>query len=180
MCNPVAIVGAGLSIGSSILKHKSQNDASKANEAAANDAMRTNFRDIDARAVEENKAATNQIVAGLNQKNDAQGTALAAAAGAGVGGISVQALLNTIEGDAASYTDSVLENRDLKLDQLQREKLGATAQAKDRIASVPRASLLGTGLRIAGAGVGLLGAKTASSPVNSVQSRGNTTASGGR
>lgn len=166
MCNPIAIVGAAVEIGGQVAKHVGQNKAKKANTKAAMADMRLQYADVNARQVEEQKAAANQIAAGMGQKDEAQGTALAAAAGAGVGGLSVEALLNSIEGDAASFKDSVNENLDLVTAQTEREKRGIRAGTANRIASVPGASILGTGLRIAGAGVDIFAKHKASQPNN--------------
>jgi len=166
VCDPVSIIAGGLTVGSKIADHYGKKKAAKANKEAANADMRLQFSDVNARQVEETKAAAAQIAAGLKQKNDAQGTALAAAAGANVSGLSVDALLNTIEGDAASYTDSVRANLDMITDQLGRERRGILAGTAQRIQSVQAPSLLGTGLRIAGAGVDIYARHKASQPNN--------------
>lgn len=169
MCSPLLVIGAAVQIGGQVANHVAQNKASKANKVAAMADMRLQYADVNARQVEEQKAAAGQIQAGLQQKDSAQGTALAAAAGAGVGGLSVEALINTIEGDAASYKDSVQEQLDLTTAQAEREKRGITAGAANRIASVPKASILGTGLKITGIGVDAYARYKATQPNNPKQ-----------
>lgn len=151
MCDPISIVGVAVSAAGAIAQHKAQNEASAANEAAAKEALKLNYAADNSRKAEEQSAATSQIAAGLKQANASKGTVLAEAAGANVSGMSVEALLNTIEGDQASFTDSVNANRDAKIRQLSRDQQNLIAGETAQVASVPRASTFATGLRIAGA-----------------------------
>jgi hypothetical protein len=155
VCNPMLIMAGALEIGSQVSNHLAKNKAAKENKAAALTDMRMQFSDVNAREIEEQKAAANQIASGLKQKQSAQGTALAAAAGAGVGGLSVEALLHSIEGDAAEYTDSVQENLAMVQSQSRRDKLSIFAGTYSRINSVQPPSIIGTGLKIGGDALGL-------------------------
>jgi hypothetical protein len=157
VCDPISVMAGAVEIGGKVTDYLAKSKAAKANKVAALDDMRLQFKDVNSRQVEEQKAAAGQIEAGLKQKNQAQGTALAAAAGANVGGLSVQALLNTIEGDAASYTDSVQENLEMIQRQSARDKRAVLAGTSNRIAQVPNPSIIGAGVRIAGAGADIYG-----------------------
>lgn len=167
MCNPVAIIAGAVEVGGQVAKHFAQKKAAKENKTAAIADMRLQYSDVNARLVEEQKAGANQIVAGVEQGTAAQGTALASAAGAGVGGVSVEALLNTIEGDTADFKDSVNENLDLIARQADRDKRGIRAGTTSRINSVQSPSILGLGVRIAGAGIDLYTRNKAAQPNNS-------------
>jgi hypothetical protein len=160
------IVAGALEIGSQVSNHIAKGKEAKANKAAALTSMREQFSDVNAREIEEQKAAANMILSGVRQKQSAQGTALAAAAGANVGGLSVQALLHTIEADASDYTDSVQENLEMVKRQALRDKRGIFAGTYSRINSVQPASIIGTGLRIGGTAVDLYGKYKSTQPNN--------------
>lgn len=170
MCTPTLIMAGALEIGSQVSNHLAKDKESKeARRAAATD-MRLQYSDVNARQIEEQKAAANQILAGVKQKQSAQGTALAQAAGANVGGLSVQALLNTIEGDAAEYTDSVQENLEMIGHQTERDRRAILAGAQGRFNAAQSPSLIGSGLRIAGSGLNLYRQYQGTQPNNPSQS----------
>jgi hypothetical protein len=70
---------------------------------------------------------------------------------AGVAGMSVDALLGTVPGDEARFRSSVKQNLTVTLDQLERMKSGAEAEATSRINAVPTADPFATTLKIGAA-----------------------------
>lgn len=68
--------------------------------------------------------------------------------------MSVDLLLGDLDRQGADYKQSLRDQLVISIDQLQRMKEGATAQAQSRINQVPRANPFATGLRIGGAVLG--------------------------
>lgn len=171
MCEPTTIVAAALAIKAgtevvgSVMEHKAQNKANKANTAAANDAAVASHNVLNARTLEERVAAGQAINEGERQTVSASAEARLSAITSGVAGQSAEAVLGTIEGDLGRYTDSIKQNLDMNLLQIDRQRLGVEAERRGRIATGPqKANPWATGLSIARAGVDYATAKYGSKP----------------
>jgi hypothetical protein len=167
VCDPLtAIAGIGLAVGvgSAVMEHNAQNQAAAANEQNALSALRIESHELSLREVEE-RIAGNQ----LEEQADAAvleavGDVNANAAANGVSGMTVDMLLHDVDRQGASYRDSVEQNTDTVIAQLEREKAAALVGARNRITSVPRANPLATGLKIAGAGLDFASMKIGQKP----------------
>lgn len=146
----LAAAQAAVSIGSAIMDHKAQDKAHDANRTAAQRALRLKRQDISIRGIEERDAAGDRIQEAYRQAAERSSMARVSAIEAGVGGQSAEDVLGDITGDASRYATSVRRNLVVTLDQLQRIREGAAAEAESRINSVPRASLAATALRVFG------------------------------
>jgi len=156
VCDPVTIIaGASLAIeaGSSIAGASAQNKASKANKAAAQQAMQDTWKDISLREVQEQDATSLTIMQADRQARSADAVARVSAGEAGVSGASVDALIGDISAQASTFKVTQERNLDMTISQLQREKVSAKNVAQNRINAVPRANPFATGLQIASAGV---------------------------
>jgi hypothetical protein len=156
VCDPISIIeGASLAIeiGSSVAGASAQNKASKANKAAAQQAMQDTWKDISLREVQEQDATGQTIMQADRQARSADAVARVSAGEAGVAGASVDALVGDISAQASAFKMTQERNLDMTITQLQREKVGAKSAAQSRINAVPKANPFATGLQIASAGV---------------------------
>lgn len=126
--------------------------------------LRIQNHDLSARESEERQAAAAEIEEGQRQARQASSEVRVSAAEAGVAGMSVDALLGDIERDQAVHQSSVTDNLTISIDQLQRMRMGASADTANRVRSVPSASPWLTGLKIAGAGLDLAAGLKARKP----------------
>lgn len=140
-----------INAGSSIAGHAAQAKASKGNKDAALRAMVEAWKDIGVREVQEMTAASEEVMNSALVAGAMGGTAKASAAEAGVDGISVHQLYDDIQTQASRSKVTIERNRDMTIQQLQREKESGRAQANQRIAAVPPPSGFLTGLQIGGA-----------------------------
>lgn len=152
MCSPLHVAGAALliNVGSEVARYTAQNRASAANARAARAAREAETRDITLRQIEEGIAASRSIQDVSRQATQSSGLAIAAAADAGVSGGSLQALLGDIEAEEGRARSDIVDQYVVTFDQLERMKEGAFAREASRIAGVPRASAVSTGLMIGG------------------------------
>jgi hypothetical protein len=151
----LAVASFAMDSGSKIAGASAQNAASKANKASALSSLRLANADISARVNEETAASLGLKQNVTRQADALSSTAATSAAEAGVAGGSVDALMRSIlfqEGEASSAID---QNLALTIAQSERQRRGAAAEAQSRIAGVPGANPVATGLGIAGAGLGL-------------------------
>jgi hypothetical protein len=139
--------------GSAVAGHAGQAKASKANKDAALRAMVESWKDIGVREVQEMSAASQEVMDSALAAGAMGGTAKTSAAEAGVDGISVHQLFDDIQTQASRNKVTIERNRDMAIDQLQREKESGRAQAAQRIAAVPPPSGFLTALRVGGAAV---------------------------
>jgi hypothetical protein len=156
VCEPATIIaGASLAIevGSSIAGASAQNKASKANKAAAEQAMRDTWKDISLREVQEQDSTSLTIMQADRQARSADAVARVSAGEAGVAGASVDALIGDISRQASDFKVTAERNLDATITQLQREKVGAKSAAQSRINAVPSANPFATSLQIVSAGV---------------------------
>ena len=94
------------------------------------------YRALQDRASQEGEAATQKTLEQAREGAAARSRALVAAGEAGVGGLSVNALLNDFMAQESRYRESVTTNLGYSKDQLASEMEGVRAQAQGRIASI--------------------------------------------
>lgn len=147
---PFALVAAKLAIDTAgaIVEHQAQNKQARANEAAANAAARADRAALAGRAIEERIAAAQSLQASGAQAMSAAALARLSALRAGVAGQSVTAVSQTIQADLGATRDSITQNLDLALLQVERQGASVEALRQSRIAAVPRANTLLTALKI--------------------------------
>lgn len=155
MCDPVTATVAGVTAvvegASAIAEHKAQKKQYKQNEKSAMQSLRIQQNDLSRRQIDETTSAGMDKVEAGRQAAETAGLVRASAAEAGVAGSSVDLLLQDNQRDLAAYNASVDQNLVVTVDQLERMKTGAAAEAQARINSVAKPSGLLTGLRIGSA-----------------------------
>jgi hypothetical protein len=144
-----------LKVGGDVANHIAQNKSARANEVEARAAETRQINDINVREMQEKQAASQQIEAAARSTRTALSSAQLSAGEAGVTGASVDALLNTIGAEGSTATQNIKLNQENTNQQLERQKLGVSAEADSRVNSVPKSNPFALALRIAGAGVGL-------------------------
>lgn len=168
MCDPVsatiAAVGTALKIGGTVAEASAQNQASNANRESATAALRLKDNELSLRELQEKIAGGQKLEQATRDTTAAAGDTTATAAANGVGGVTVDLLLKDIQAQGSRYADSVNDNTDATVSQLELEKRGAQAEAQSRINSVPRANPFMTALKIGAAGLDLAGQYQASKP----------------
>jgi hypothetical protein len=153
MCDPVtAIAGAGLvlGVGKAVVEHKAQNKASETNKQLALESLKLQDHELSVEEVQAKLAGQQQDVQADQEVQAAQGDISTSAASRGVGGASIDLLLNDAQAQGARFKTSVGTNTDAQVGALDRQKDAALDEAKARIAGVPKASLIETGLKIGG------------------------------
>lgn len=156
MCEPataVMVAGAVISAGVAVASHVNQNDASNRNKAASNRAAQADLDALATREGQEQRASLGNILSIEQEVAQASATASVNAGEAGVSGASVLALLSIIQTRGSEAVSGVQQGFKDTQDQIRREGAGVRATRESRIAAVPRASGLETGLRVAGAGL---------------------------
>lgn len=157
MCDPTAIAlgSFALNVGGDVLNHNAQNKAATANAQQARAAETRQINDVNVRELQEKQAASQQLEAAARQTTTALSSARLSAGEAGVTGVSVDSLLNTIGAEGSTAAQNVKLNQDNTIQQLERQKLGISAEADSRVASMPKSNPFALALRIAGSGIGL-------------------------
>jgi hypothetical protein len=169
MCNPVALAGASFAMGAgqSILgfgqaqeQADRQNAYYEQNAIAAQTAMVNTYAGETTQETEARNSASQQMFQNEVKGAQAQGTALTAAGQAGVGGLSVDELLNSEGAQTARQQDAVTQNYQMQDTSIRNQMQSTHDQALAEINSVQTAappSPLMLGLGIASAGVGAAG-----------------------
>lgn len=157
MCDPgtialtALVAGGATKVAGAVVGHKAQNKEKKANDIAATDAAVADFSALHARELEEKVAAGQSLEEGARQAASASSMARLSAISSGVGGASADAIVGGIAADRGRFNDSVKQNLDMSLLQIQRQGLGVEATRKARINSKSKANPWVTGLAIGGA-----------------------------
>lgn len=154
MCNPVVAIAAadfGIKAVGAVMEHKAQNKAADANKQAALASLKLQDHELSIEEVQARLAGAQQQVQGDEQVRAAEGDISQSAAARGVGGASIDLLLNDVQAQGARFKTSVQQNTDAQVASLDRQKDEALAEAQARIAGVPKANPLMTGLKIGGA-----------------------------
>jgi hypothetical protein len=149
----MAVASFAVSAASTVSGFMGQKEMYEQNAKNANESARRQYFDSNMRILQEKQAAALNKSDVTREARAATATARVAAGEAGVSGNSVDALLSEFMGRADDYKGRVNTQTDWSIAQINREKLGIQAQAKDRINSVQRPSFLDAGLRILGAGM---------------------------
>lgn len=156
MCDPItglAVASFAINVGSQIAGASAQNKAAQANKEAAEAAFRTTFNDINALQTSVRERETVSVFELERQGRAAEAIAVVSAGESGVSGQSVKAVIADVKakfGEAAARTE---RNADFEVAQLEKEKVSGRQVMQQRIASVPGASPLATGLGVLGAGL---------------------------
>jgi hypothetical protein len=151
----LAVASFAMDAGSKVAGASAQNKASKENKRNALSNLRLQNADISARVNQETEASLD-LAHNIYQQGDAlSSTAATSAAESGVAGNSVDALLRSVLMEEGTAVTDVNKNLANTLAQSERQRRGATAEAQSRIAGVPGANPLATGLGVAGAGITL-------------------------
>lgn len=161
MCVPAfAVLAASefaLKAGSALVQHNAQNQAADANKASAERSFNTTFSALGNRESQE-EAATAQTIMGTDrQARAADAIARVQSGSAGIGGASIDAILQDIERQRLEFKGTEQKNLAMTHDQLELDKQVGKDTMNNRIASVRPGNPFVTGLQIAGAGLDLAG-----------------------
>ncbi len=155
MCDPTAIAIGSLilGVGSAAEGYIGNKNAADANKAAALNTMTQNAHDISLEQVQQ-KSATEQTIQQADRSARAtQALARVSAGEAGVGGISVEAILGDIDRKLGEFSTTEGRNLDMALSQLEREKISGRTVASARIAAVPQPNPFALATTIAAQGL---------------------------
>lgn len=161
MCEPVSIAIAALTLGTEVAselnKASAQNKVSKANTAAALQSLQQSNTDISFQESQKTAAAGLTIQQADRNARSTKALAQVSAGAAGVGGISVEALMGDIDNKLGQFKQTTNENLSMAIDQLQRDRVKEGTIAQERIDNVQPANPLATGIAIAGEGLSFYG-----------------------
>ncbi len=146
----VTVAGTAVKIGSEIFGADAQNDAAKANARSAREALRIGEQSLDLRTKQEVAAGSQEVQDVATQAGQAQSDVRASAAAGGVGGMTVDLLLQQIDAEKGLATQRSEDQTAANLAQIESERLGLRAGAQSRINAMPQANPFATGLRIGG------------------------------
>lgn len=169
MCDPTLIGLGTLAIGiaGAVGQHNAQEKAASTNKAEALRAAREASHDISLQQAEQKLAATKTIYQADRDARSAQALARVSASEAGVTGVSVEALMGDLDRKRAEYGTSVIENLDISLKELEREKVSGRTIAQGRIAQVQQPSPFALGLQIGAMGLSFWSGQIARQPSSS-------------
>lgn len=156
MCDPVTaivVAGGAIEMGSAIAGHVAQNKASAQNRRMADEAAANDLSALSDREAQERTASMSNILGIERQVQQEKATAAVMAGEAGVSGASVTALLSLIETRGGEAVSDINQQFSFTKEQLSREAQAVGLNRRSRIAAVPKASLVETGLKVAGAGL---------------------------
>lgn len=142
-----------LSLGSTLLGVKAQNDAAAANKKEAIRVARQSAHEISLQQIEQRQATTRTIFEVDREARATTALARVSAGEAGVEGISVEALFGDLDRKRAEFVGNEGRNLDLALAQLESEKISGRSLAQSRIAAVPKANPFAVGATIAAQGL---------------------------
>lgn len=144
------LAGAQLAIGigKSIAGHQGQKKQYFENKKAALRNLMLTNKDLTIQSIEREIAQRQQESEAELSLMQSLGTSRAAAAASGVTGASIEAIDQSIVGDFGRFRDTTAFNLEITMDQIERMREAAGAQALDQIRQVQRPSLLNTALNI--------------------------------
>lgn len=175
MCDPVTLafvaVGATVAQGASGMQTarvnrkaavRHQDFVIKTNEQLAKETRVLAFDAIQARSIEESKAASAAIQETTRRALAARGAATAAAGAAGLRGTTLGTLLGDFERQEARGRGAILTNLAFRKAQLEREGEGIVSNQRARLASnipqhIPKVDYLGASLSIIGNAATIVG-----------------------
>ena len=150
MCDATAIVSSAISIGASLVAQNEQNKQNDKNKKAANAALQMSNRDISIRALQERLAVAQEKEQLNAQAKEITGLTNVSAAAGGVGGMTVDMLLQDVENRRLGAQDSLSQQLDATLAGLDRERSGALISSRNQANRTSAANPWATGIRIAG------------------------------
>lgn len=163
MCDPISLIGFGLSAASAVTGYEAQsaqadaqNEMYAQNRANAMQAFADTQVALNQREMQTQAATGQQLEDNALKTQAAQATATAAGAAGGVQGLSLEGILGDYGAKNARAAGDIQTNEAWDMNQLQSEKVGAADQEVSRINSVQQAikpSFLDAGLRIASGGL---------------------------
>ena len=129
-------ISAGASALSAIDQANKQNEAVARNAQSAKDAYFLKTKQTNLRTLQEQRQAAQQKRDADLKAMKSQGTASAAAAGAGVQGVDVDRLINDFERSEGVLTDRINQRLEGMQQQAEMTKLGFQSEAQNRIDSM--------------------------------------------
>lgn len=159
MCGPLAvgIISAVAGIAGQIVTFIGQDEQAKAQQENARVAYENDLKQITKRQVQETDAANQKLQMMELDEADRKAEAAVAAAGSGVAGLSVDAVMRDIGARASRNKETEKLNVRYVVDQLQYDKKGSQARNQGRINDAPRPSPFGLIAGIAGTAVDAFG-----------------------
>lgn len=167
MCNPPAIIaGATLAInaGSALARQSAQNKQSAQTREAALQDLKSTTGQLAIRQVQQREAAGQTLMQIDRSAQRAQAQEVVSAGARNVSGASVHAILDTIEGQAATNESTVQRNLTMQQEQINAAIRSADTRAMRQIASSPPANPFMTVLQIGEAGLQFAGSVIQSKP----------------
>jgi hypothetical protein len=156
----VGVAQAGLSYAQASQAADRQNQYYEMNKAEANRALVNSYAGQQNRMIQERNAASQKKFETSIEATKARATAVTAAGEAGVGGLSVDALLGDYMARESRGVDAIDQNFAMSADAIRSDMEGSQGQANARINSVQQAagpSFLDAAVRVAGSVVGAAG-----------------------
>lgn len=153
MCDPVSITAAALSIGSTLAGADAQKKQHDRNKKNASNALTIANRDISLRALQERLAAAQERIQLDAQAKEISGLTEVSAAGGGVGGMTIDMLLQDVENRRLGGQDAITQQLDATLGALDRERAGALVSSRREANQTSAPNPFAVGLRIAAGGV---------------------------
>lgn len=153
----LALAGLGLDAIGGLLGDSAQDKLRRANQEAARTDLALTLEDVRARRDQERQATAQQMASIREQSLTRSAQARVSAAEAGVSGQSYQALLDDVLQNTFEALDTSRMNLDSTLEQSDRVKRGAYAEAKSRMNSVPGSNPLATALSLARTALPIVG-----------------------
>lgn len=151
MCDPLSITAAALSIGGAAVDASAQNKVDKQNKRAARTALGIENRAISLRILQERVAASQEREINRIQSAEASGLTATSAAAGGVGGMTVDLLMQEVESGRLLNDARITDQLDATEAVIASERAGVAATARNRANQTSRANPFAVGLRI-GAG----------------------------
>ena len=170
MCEPasiattLAITSAVAETAGAVGRHAAAAKQNAQGTINAADALGQVYQQLNTRAAQEQDSTSSTVRRIQRQIQASQGETLALSGAYGVTGPSVTAALNELTAAGAQDITDVTANRDNVLDQIDQQKLGAQADAKNRANSVQAPSALIPAIQIGGTALGLADRFTKRSP----------------
>lgn len=150
----IAAASAALKVGSELASYAGEKKEDTAKRREAVKAYQLSLSDLLARRGEERQSARQRIREGRRTATGSASLARTAAGESGVTGRSVDLLIGDIERQRGEQAESVRQNLEITERQLGRQARGLAAQRDARIRANQGPSLLATGLKIGGVGLG--------------------------
>lgn len=150
MCDATAIVTSAVAIGSTIVGSNEQKKLDNKNKKNAGAALQMNNRDISMRALQERIAIAQEREQLNAQAAEVTGLTKVSAAAGGVGGMTVDMLLQDVNNRRLGAQDSLTQQVDATLAGLDRERSGALVSSRNQANMTAGPNPWAAGIRIGG------------------------------